>query len=301
MSCVRRTWKQGRGRAKRLPALPREPAAAGFACGTTDDHNDRDRRVEWKGHTSDTRMERGRAMEPDLIVILAAAAAASSIGGLLLCLRAWSEETLYAMVSVGGGLLLAITLLDLLPHTLEGGSERAMPFVMLGFALLFALELIGRSERKAGSPSLIGLLSGFLLHAYVEGVSLIASFHLENGVGFSVLLAMVLHKVPDGVTVASLVLAATRSQRKAFWGTAALGAATLAGAFSVGAVERVFPNGWSSVVVAVTTGVFLYVSASHLVPLIQNGRRVLGVYFFAGMLAYLLVTAVWLPGGHVHA
>jgi zinc transporter ZupT len=241
-------------------------------------------------------------MQSDLIVILAAAAVASSLGGLLLCLRAWSEEALYAMISVGGGLLLAITLLDLLPHTLEGGNERVMPFVMLGFALLFALELIGQSGRKTGSPSLIGVLSGFLLHAYVEGVSLVASFRLDSGVGFSVLLAMVLHKVPDGVTVASLVLAATRSQQKAFWGTAALGAATLAGAFSVGVVERFVPYGWSPVVVAVTTGVFLYVSASHLVPLILNGRRVqLGVYFFAGMLAYLLMTAVWHQGGHVHA
>lgn len=240
-------------------------------------------------------------MQPDLIVILTVAAAASSIGGLLLCLRAWSEETLYAMVSVGGGLLLALTLLDLLPHTMEGGSERAMPLVMFGFALLFALELIGGAERKAGSSRLIGLFSGFLLHAYVEGVSLIASYHLDHRIGFSVLLAMVLHKVPDGVIFASLVLAATRSQWKAFWGTAALGASTLAGAFSVGAVEQIFPDGWSSVVVALTTGVFLYVSASHLVPLIQNGRRVLGVYFFAGMVAYLFVTAVWLPGGHVHA
>ncbi|MGZ0050201.1 ZIP family metal transporter [Brevibacillus gelatini] len=152
-------------------------------------------------------------------IVLLAAALASCVGGLLLCLRAWSRKALFAMISAGAGLLLAITMLDLLPHVIQGESLRMMPFVLVGFAALFAMELLGKSAGgEFGSPSVIGVLGGFLLHAFVEGVSLLASLKVDAEIGVSVLLAMLLHKIPDGVTVASLMLAATNSRKKALWG-----------------------------------------------------------------------------------
>lgn len=239
-------------------------------------------------------------MQPDFWIVLVSAAVASSVGGLLLCLRAWSSQALYAMISAGAGLLLAITMLDLIPHVLEVEGQRVMPFVLVGFAMMFALELIGKAGKESGSTGVIGVLSGFLLHAFVEGVSLIASFQIDAEVGVSVLLAMLLHKIPDGVTVASLLLAATHSRRKAFWGATSLGIATLIGAGSVGVVELIFPPNWSGVMLAITTGIFLYVSASHLIPYIQQVRRPqLGVYFLGAILVYLVLTA-YLQGNHVH-
>lgn len=218
----------------------------------------------------------------------------------MLCMRAWSEESLFAMISAGAGLLLAITLLDLLPHVLEGENHRMMPFVLVGFAVLFAIEAMGKAGGDLGSTGVIGVLTGFLLHAFVEGVSLTASLRMDTQVGVSVLFAMLLHKIPDGVTVASLLLAATRSRRMAFWGATSLGIATVVGACSMGAVERMFPPDWSPVMLALTTGIFLYVSASHLVPYIQHARRAqLGVYFFGAILAYMLLTA-YLSGSHAH-
>ncbi|MFD2369250.1 ZIP family metal transporter [Brevibacillus sp. GCM10020057] len=234
-------------------------------------------------------------------IVMLSAAAASSIGGLLLCLRAWSEEALLAMISAGAGLLLAITLLDLLPHVLAGDNHRMMPFVLVGFTVLFALEMAGKAGGELGSTGVIGVLTGFVMHAFVEGVSLMASLRMDAEVGVSVLLAMLLHKIPDGVTVASLLLAATRSRRKALWGATSLGIATVAGACSMGAAESLFPPEWSPVMLAITTGIFLYVSASHLVPYIQHARRAqLGVYFFGAILAYM-VLAAFLSGNHTHA
>ncbi|KQL43883.1 divalent heavy-metal cations transporter [Brevibacillus choshinensis] len=240
-------------------------------------------------------------MPPVFWIVLLSAAAASSIGGLLLCWRAWSEEALFAMISAGAGLLLAITMLDLLPHVLEGENHHMMPFVLVGFAVLFAIEMIGKAGGELGSTSVIGVLTGFLLHAFVEGVSLTASLRMDTEVGVSVLLALLLHKIPDGVTVASLLLAATRSRRKAFWGATSLGIATIVGACSMGVVEKIFPPAWSPVMLAITTGIFLYVSASHLVPYIQHARKAqLGVYFFGAILAYMMLTA-YLSGNHTHA
>jgi len=241
-------------------------------------------------------------MQPAMLIVLFLAAGASCIGGLLLCLRRWSEESLYAMISTGSGLLLAITLLDLLPHSIAGERHHLTPFVLIGFALLFVLEMIGQSGKSFGKSSVIGVLCGFVLHAFVEGVSLMASFRADSALGLSVLIALLFHKVPDGVTVASLVLAATKSRGRALWAACSLGLATLIGAISVRLVDSLLPPIWSPIMLAATSGVFLYVSASHLVPVIQHaGRPRLGVYFLAAIVAYLMLAAFLHGNGHVHA
>ena len=239
-------------------------------------------------------------MQPEFWFVFGSAAVASSVGGLLLCLRSWSTQSLFAMISAGAGLLFAITMLDLVPHVLEQEGQRVMPFVLIGFVLMFTLELIGKAGKEVGSTGVIGVLTGFLLHAFVEGMSLIASFQMNANVGVSVLFAMLLHKIPDGVTVASLLLAATRSRQKAFWGASSLGLATVIGAGSVGIVERIFPPSWSGVILAMTAGIFLYVSASHLIPYILSAKKAkLGAYFVGAILVYMVLTA-YLQGSHVH-
>ena len=240
-------------------------------------------------------------MQPVFWVVLLAAALASCVGGLLLCLRVWSQKALFAMISAGAGLLLAITFLDLMPYVLQGANMRMMPFVLVGFAAMFALELLGKAGGEIGSTSIIGVVSGFLLHAFVEGVSLVASLTVDSEVGMSVLLAMLLHKIPDGVTVASLMLAATNSRKKALWAATSLGIATIVGACSFGVAERIFPPNWSDMMLAMTTGIFLYVSASHLVPYIVQARRAeYGVYFFGSVLVYIVLSA-YLHANHLHA
>lgn len=233
--------------------------------------------------------------------LLLAAVVASGIGGIIVCLRKnWSEKSLYAMVSAGGGLLLSITILDLFPHSIAGSDHSLMPFVLVGFALLFTLEIVGKKKSRLGS-NVIGVLLGFIIHAYVEGLSLMASFQLNAKLGISLLIALVLHKIPDGITVASLLLAATKSRAMAVLGSAALGLATLLGAISMGVGERWLPLNWSNMVLAITTGVFLYVSASHLVPLILGTKRLrMGMYFFAAMIAYLFVSILLHDNVHAH-
>ena len=237
-------------------------------------------------------------MQPVIWILLLSAAAASSIGGLVLCLRSWSKEALQFMLATGAGLLLAITFLDLVPHVVAFGAGQMMPFVLVGFAVFYVLDSFSRVQTGVGSPGLVGIMAGFLLHAFVEGASLINGLRFDTELGVSLLIALLLHKVPDGVTAAALVLAATGSRLQAFWAATSLGVATVAGALGMSATEGIFPVHWSPVLLAVTTGIFLYLSASHLVPHLQReGNPRLGYYMIGAMLAYLLVF-VYVHGSH---
>src|SRR5919199_3436690 len=69
-------------------------------------------------------------------------------------------------------------------------------------------------------------LGGLMIHTFFDGVSIAAAFLINFKVGLLVFIAILLHKVPEGFTVASIMLASGRSGRKARWATLAIGATT---------------------------------------------------------------------------
>ncbi|UFJ41693.1 ZIP family metal transporter [Brevibacillus humidisoli] len=221
------------------------------------------------------------------------AALASWAGGLMLVIRSnWSAHTLYAMVSVGAGLLTALTTLDLLPRSIGHGHSAYMAVVLLGFLLLFATDAL-LHQNQPQQVRVAGLMAGFLIHSFLEGVSLVASFRVDPSLGVTLLAAMILHKLPDGITVASLLLVSTNNKIKALLGTGALGMATLVGAWGMIAAGTWITPERLQIVLALTTGIFLYVSLSHLVPFVlQSGQPRLHLFFVGGVLLYMLLSLV---------
>ena len=124
---------------------------------------------------------------------------ASGLGGLLISLRrSWTQEALTMIISAGGGLLLAITLLDLLPHSFGGEGGTGIPLVLVGFSSLLVFDLIRRKEEQDETAGVIGVYIGLLIHAFLEGMSLLASYRVDVQLGYSLLSALILHKIPDG-------------------------------------------------------------------------------------------------------
>src|SRR5207248_8995876 len=80
-------------------------------------------------------------------------------------------------------------------------------------------------NRVAGTPALVGLL----LHTFFDGVAIASAFLVRPALGVMVFIAIFLHKLPEGVTVSSLMLAGGRSGGQAIMAAAMLGGATLAG------------------------------------------------------------------------
>jgi zinc transporter ZupT len=237
------------------------------------------------------------------LILFGAVLSASGVGGLLISLRrSWSQNALAMMIGAGGGMLLAITVLDLLPHSIGGERGAFIPLILVGFAALLMMELLQGNGTRQGAAGLLGVYLGMFTHAFMEGMSLLASYRVDVQLGLSLLMALLVHKIPEGITLASLILAATRSRRLALLGSGSLGLATLfGGVVMVLADSRLSPR-WSHAVLALATGVFLYVSASHLVPFVRtSGRIQAGLCFFAAMLVYLFFSLFVHSGIHSHA
>jgi len=103
--------------------------------------------------------------------------------------------------------------------------------------------------------------------------------------------AIFLHKVPEGFTVASVMLASGRSRRVAFRAAVALAGATMLGVLVILLAPRLVTAG-----LPLSAGVALYVAATDLVPEVNREPGIrMALVFFTGVVIFLLVRAA-LPG-----
>jgi ZIP family zinc transporter/zinc and cadmium transporter len=107
--------------------------------------------------------------------------------------------------------------------------------------------------------------------------------------GLLVFIAILLHKVPEGVTVASIMLASGNSAKRAIGAVGLLGLSTVAGVVLTQYVRILSTTG-----LALSAGVTLYVGASNLVPEVQkkpSHASSFAIFLGAGLfyVTYLLV------------
>src|SRR2546425_409221 len=135
-------------------------------------------------------------------------------------------------------------------------------------------------NRVAGTSALVGLL----LHTFFDGVAIASAFLVRPALGVMVFIAIFLHKLPEGVTVSSLMMAGGRSGGQAIGAAAMLGAATLAGVALTDQISFLIHHG-----LALSAGVTISVGALERVPEVQGVRGwKLPAAFFAGAAVFYL-------------
>src|SRR5260370_13514128 len=82
------------------------------------------------------------------------------------------------------------------------------------------------------------VLFGLVIHSFFDGVAIASGFLVSNWLGWVIFIAVFLHKIPEGFTAASIMLASGRSKRTAWGASAVLGLATLAGVVAFAAVPN---------------------------------------------------------------
>jgi ZIP family zinc transporter/zinc and cadmium transporter len=102
---------------------------------------------------------------------------------------------------------------------------------------------------------------GLGIHTFFDGVAIGSGFLVSGWLGMVIFTAIVLHKLPEGFAISSLMLAGGESRRNALLAAILLGVATVGGVVLMGvlntAVEYSLP---------ISAGVTLYVAASDLMP-----------------------------------
>src|ERR1043165_2621209 len=220
------------------------------------------------------------------------AAAANVLGGLVLIksgAHRLGERFLKYLVALGAGFMLAAIFIEILPTTIDIWTQRshgssasvvqAMTLLLVGYLSIqffehtlaphfhFGAETHPESfMRPTAAYTAVG---GLWIPTFFDGVSIASAFLVNFKVGILVFIAILLHKMPEGFTVASIMLAAQHSTQKALIATAAIGAATLAGVMGVTLLDARMSNA-VGYALPFSAGVTLYVAASDLIPEVNH-------------------------------
>ena len=226
------------------------------------------------------------------LLLGAAAAADIVLGGLIVVSRKhWNEIFLKYFIAVGAGFMLAAVFLRMIPESMRL-SEKAPFLILAGYFLVHFFEHTVAPHFHFGeevhqdemiNPAVgFSALVGLSTHTFFDGVTIASGFLVSVPLGLLLFFAVLLHKIPEGFTVASIALASGRGKDGAVFASFVLAAATLAGVLGMnyfaGAVHYGLP---------LSAGVTLYVAASDLMPEVNESRGIrmalvvfLGVAFF---------------------
>ena len=190
-----------------------------------------------------------------------------------------------ALIAVAAGFMISVALTQLVPEALALGDASAPVVMLAGYlAVHFTQHTLtthfhfGEETHKVTTAISVSALAGLLMHTFVDGVAIAAGFSVGRELGLLVFLAVVLHKLPEGLAIASLFLAAGQPPRTAVAAAGALGLTTLLGVAATSLVTPLAKHG-----LPLAAGVTLYVAASNLVPEFQSKRGwSLALYFFGG-------------------
>src|SRR5271154_5225195 len=245
-------------------------------------------------------MEHGLAFRTGLAAGLGLIAAAGNlIGGYFVVRRDWSRRYLQYFLALGAGYMLAVSFLDVIPESIRLSGERALLFVLVGFFLVHLFEHTiaphfhfgeeTHCEEVSHHHARTTVLLGLTIHTFFDGVAIAAGFLVSVWLGAMIFVAVFLHKLPEGFTVASVVLASGQGKRNAVRAAGLLGAATLAGVLLTSQLQ-----GQLRYALPISGGVTLYVAATDLLPEVNRepGWR-MALLVSVGVFSLLILKAIF--------
>ena len=243
-------------------------------------------------------------MNPVLLSLLLGltAAAANVFGGDIITQKHWERSYLRYFVALGAGFMLATAIVEIFPASLELRGKDAAYLVLVGYLIVHFFEHtvtphfhFGEETHKdqfVHTHKGYSVLFGLTIHTFFDGIAITSGFLVSNWLGWIIFVAIFLHKIPEGFTITSVMLASGRSRRVAWGASVLLGAATFAGVLTMAVFRREVSFG-----LPLSAGVTIYVAASDLIPEVNREPGIkMALVVFLGVGCMFLLDHLF----HVH-
>jgi zinc transporter ZupT len=224
----------------------------------------------------------------------------SLLGGGISLMFVISHERLCSMISLAAGTLLGVTLFSILPESWESlALWQLAAAVGTGYAVFFLISryvfhvcpACAASHFDEATTHRFGEIAAAMvvalgIHSTMDGLALV----LGRGAGVSasldasMFLAICVHKIPEGLALCALLLAAGFRKRAALAWVAVVEATTLLGGVIGFWAGPKIPSIWLNSLIAHVGGGFIFL-AIHAVfgELLKHGKKKVLISFFAGL------------------
>jgi zinc transporter ZupT len=207
-----------------------------------------------------------------IFFIIVATIVATTLGGLF---AVRYKDQLHLILGFSAGAVLGVALFDLLPEALEltmgTYSIRTVTILIaVGFSFYMVLDrffsLHGHPKDHCENPSHSGELgaSALTFHSFLDGFGIGLAFKVSPAVGWIVAAAVLSHDFSDGINTVNMILKNKGERQAALKWLAADALAPALGVLSTYFLRVSPPT--LGLILAVYIGLFLYISASDLIP-----------------------------------
>jgi zinc transporter ZupT len=247
-----------------------------------------------------------------LCILLSVITAAAQLGGGAAALRAskFPYNLDRILLALGAGFLIALVFLELIPEsfTMTHDPESSVVAMLIGFSALHFFEHTFVEHFHFGEEthhdhehhhhtSVFGAVGGLTLHSLFDGMAIGAIASVRTELGILIAAAIILHKIPEGMTVTSIMLMGKKTHRQALQAALLLGIATIAGTLLTLFIISLSTD-LIGFLFAFSAGAALYVGACDLIPEINKTRGRLAPFLvFLGMALFYIGLHVI---GHAH-
>jgi zinc and cadmium transporter len=205
---------------------------------------------------------------------------AGLIGGVVFLFKEkWAKSLASFAIPLAAGVLLAVSLLDLLPEAVSEIGDQAYSIILIVFVTVFLLEKFFFSLHHHDHKSACShtnavplVIFGDTIHNFLDGVAIAASFLVNPFLGLVVALSTFLHETPHEIADFGILLSAGWSRRKAFMANFLSSLATFPGAIMTYLYASQIKSA-VGILLAVAAGVFLYVAATDFLPEVNRDRK----------------------------
>ena len=217
----------------------------------------------------------------NIVIYLVLIVTVIASGSLVFLIRKDDQKLLKLLLAFSGAFLIGISFLILVPEVFSKSAKFAGLFVVLGFLIQLALELITEgaehghhhvhSEGEKVAPWL--LLTGLCLHGFLEGMPLVS--HFAKQIQHSLVLGIVIHNIPISLTLMGLFMHYGLRPGKAFVFLGIFALMTPLGSLAGLAMEQTMFASldlFFTYSMALVIGIFLHVSTSILFETEEHHR-----------------------------
>jgi zinc and cadmium transporter len=198
----------------------------------------------------------------------------SLVGGFLPLLRELSQRALALLLSFSAGVLLGAVFFHMLPETGRVLSDHIGWPILTGFLLIFVMERFvfvhaceerGCDIHQMGLPAFLGIS----LHSLLDGIALGAGLILPQ-LGPVVLLAVIIHKMPDSMSISSILLSAGWDRRRVATLSLLFSLTTPVGALLSYFFFRALSEENIAIALGVSAGTFLAIATADILPQVHR-------------------------------
>ncbi|MED4227938.1 ZIP family metal transporter [Neobacillus cucumis] len=143
--------------------------------------------------------------------------------------------------------------------------------------------------------SMMGISLGMSLHNVFEGLSIGVGYAISVKLGLVVSLALILHKIPEGITYASSIFAITQNRRKTAINLFIQGLFIWLGA-GLSILLSYFTEineKFMAIPIAMTAGIFIYLGGTSFLPVANKiTNRTIPISFVCGIIVFFIFRSI---------